>query len=874
MSAIQSPIPHRPQHQRNKSSKSGILKSLVSPKSRPVSPDVSVERNTQGQDTWTRQVPLLPSDHPHVKGARPLGERHANAQSPPSSPTKTPKGRRHMTGSKPSGKSEKTEKMKKTKSATNLQSMFAKMNKSSKDLSKLGDEEKDKENSTPPASATSPAETPIWAQFSTSAVKTDVERPISRGERTRSIHEEIARYTPQEYSPGKQRDFQGGFERPQQPPTLHSRPESSSNMSGISRLGAIGRKVSGGRNSVDIRRSEDSGSTGSKVWNARLSIEKVVSSRRESFDRKVSGSSAEQAPPKEKLNITKRGGRVMAAVAAFQGKVVSRDVPIKAEPELNPADVDKAFEAVLDSRNIPEPMRQKMRTLTLRVKADFVKQDHGAKSAGASSEEAMVEAMTDASKTGAEAKEENTDVNDSKSTKRSRPRSRTFTFSKADKRGGDTSPSKKQRSSSKARKEEKTRPVSIHVPKSGGSKSSTPTTPTFGSFGRSGQAPASPSSFITYLKQNQDPTVVEVGRLHKLRILLRNETVAWVDNFISQGGMSEIVGLLHRIMEVEWREEHEDQLLHESLLCLKGLCTTERAMADLEKVADQLFPALVGMLFDDEKKGPAEYSTRTVIIQLLFNFLSAAKEPSASALEKRARTILSYLGEPQKAEDEQPLSFVLEMHAPRPYKLWCREVSNVTREVFWIFLHHLNVIPLPRPSSSSRANTAEEREVLAMTYTQRHFPGARPPVPAAPYIGGVEWDATTYLTAHLDLVNGLISSLATTRTRNELRGQLQASGFERIAGGTMRTCKEKFYGGVHDGLKSWVGAAAEDEWETKYVREGPTQEEQADQAKKFLSSPKKSPKKKEEPPQLEVPKLDLGLGAATHEFNDDDGWLG
>ena len=70
-------------------------------------------------------------------------------------------------------------------------------------------------------------------------------------------------------------------------------------------------------------------------------------------------------------------------------------------------------------------------------------------------------------------------------------------------------------------------------------------------------------------------------------------------------------------MKIEWREEHEDQLLHEGLLCLKGLCTTERALAELDMVADGLFPALLGMLFDEEKKGPAEYTTRTIIINIL-----------------------------------------------------------------------------------------------------------------------------------------------------------------------------------------------------------------------------------------------------------------
>lgn len=228
------------------------------------------------------------------------------------------------------------------------------------------------------------------------------------------------------------------------------------------------------------------------------------------------------------------------------------------------------------------------------------------------------------------------------------------------------------------------------------------------------------------------------------------------------------------------------------------------------------------------------------------------------------------------------------MHVPRPYKLWCREVTNVTKEVFWIFLHHLNVVPLPkRPGSAGSdatdpapgmvdaAEEEERKKVLDATYTQRHFPGLRPPVPAAPYIGGVEWDATTYITAHLDLLNGLIASLLSASARNSLRQELQDSGFEKTLGGTLRTCKEKFYSGVHDGLRAWVAAASEDGWETRFVREGPTTEERC----KSLS-PKKSPVKKgDEAPKLEMPKLELNIGgkatdAAGNDDGDDDGWLG
>lgn len=132
-------------------------------------------------------------------------------------------------------------------------------------------------------------------------------------------------------------------------------------------------------------------------------------------------------------------------------------------------------------------------------------------------------------------------------------------------------------------------------------------------------------------------------------------------------------------------------------------------------------------------------------------------------------------------------------------------------------------------------------------------------------MGGVEWEATNYLAAHLDLMNALIASLRTSEGRNELRQELKVSGFEKCMGGSLRTCKEKFYGAVHDGLKTWVSAAAEDGWDIKDVRNGPPRE---DVRQKM--SPKKS--KKEEPPKLEMPVLELGVGIASGQGGD-GGWL-
>ena len=233
-------------------------------------------------------------------------------------------------------------------------------------------------------------------------------------------------------------------------------------------------------------------------------------------------------------------------------------------------------------------------------------------------------------------------------------------------------------------------------------------------------------------------------------------------------------------------------------------------------------------------------------------------------------------------------------------------MNNVTREVFWIFLHNMNIIPVPKRGMTSSEDTttttnpSEEpttSEVstnhidqqsptdLSQSYTKRHFPGSRPPVPAAPYIGGVEWDATTYMTTHLDLLNGLIASLPSTQARNTLRTDLQASGWEKVMGSTLRTCKEKFYSGVHDALRSWVAAAAEDGWNTRFVSQGPSRDEIVAQAMASVqASPNKknaggSPKKDALPPQLEaprmeLPKLSLGFGSGSSPGMAADGVMG
>ena len=292
-------------------------------------------------------------------------------------------------------------------------------------------------------------------------------------------------------------------------------------------------------------------------------------------------------------------------------------------------------------------------------------------------------------------------------------------------------------------------------------------------------------------------------------------------------------------------------LLHEILLCLKGLCTTQRALVKIDELQDPLFPELLDMLFDEERRGPAEYGTRNIITFLLFTHLSSA---ASTNLVSRARSILEYLSEPAKPDDDGPADFISKMSKPRPYQRWCKEVNNVTKEVFWIFLHHLNMVP------ASTSDTVQLEE----PYLVKHFPKERPPVPAAPYVGGVEWEATNYLASHLDLMNGLIASLPTRAERNKLREELRSSGFEKIMGSTLRLCKEKFYGAVHDGLRTWVDAATDDDWDTMDVRQGPPKSPQ-----KSMPS---SPHKKEAPPQLDLPFARHDKGKESNRGNNDIGW--
>lgn len=208
---------------------------------------------------------------------------------------------------------------------------------------------------------------------------------------------------------------------------------------------------------------------------------------------------------------------------------------------------------------MPQNTRDKMRALDTNIKADFVKQDRtGSESTscadGLSSENSNAQ-LPQRPVPGRHSKTEDSFVAANvekversivaETSRKSRPRSRTFTLSK-----GESSPSKKQKPD---RPTSRARPKSSDLTPSASSKSLLSTGAQAISMLGKVPKPAVPDDFISYLSKVQKPESVEVGKLHKLRQLLRNETVSWVDAFITRGGMAEIVGLLNRIIQVEWR---------------------------------------------------------------------------------------------------------------------------------------------------------------------------------------------------------------------------------------------------------------------------------------------------------------------------------
>lgn len=184
-----------------------------------------------------------------------------------------------------------------------------------------------------------------------------------------------------------------------------------------------------------------------------------------------------------------------------------------------------------------------MRSLDTNIKVDFIQKD---RSETGTTPQSANSGTTDSNRRGRKNDQQDERRSlDGKSRSRSRSRSG-FAFTKR-----SVSPTKKRSGSGSSHR----RPKSADISQPGGLANilAPAASVTSLSLTNNHDTAADPSDFVHYLREIQKPEMVEVGKIHKLRLLLRNETVSWVDTFIADGGMDEIVQLLHRIMKVEWR---------------------------------------------------------------------------------------------------------------------------------------------------------------------------------------------------------------------------------------------------------------------------------------------------------------------------------
>lgn len=242
---------------------------------------------------------------------------------------------------------------------------------------------------------------------------------------------------------------------------------------------------------------------------------------------------------------------------------------------IDPKDIDKHLEAMLDRRNIPENQRYKMRNLNDTIKLEFIRQDWAEMQAKMVNQNASNTSLEKGGNAGSVvsggAGSEREDQQQQKSSSSSKGED--GNSKDKDKDNERTGRTKRKgfglslgKGTAGKNQSSPTKSIGRHF-RSKSNDSSMSERPSFGDVNgnssgssgggflgmKSGKSQQVPADFVAYLKKVQKPELVEVGKLHKLRLLLRNETVAWTEEFIKQGGMKEIVDLLHRIMAVEWR---------------------------------------------------------------------------------------------------------------------------------------------------------------------------------------------------------------------------------------------------------------------------------------------------------------------------------
>ncbi|KAK6509212.1 hypothetical protein TWF481_003972 [Arthrobotrys musiformis] len=330
-----------------------------------------------------------------------------------------------------------------------------------------------------------------------------------------------------------------------------------------------------------------------------------------------------------------------------------------------------------------------------------------------------------------------------------------------------------------------------------------------------------PCDFVDYL-YGRDYTDIDLGWLRRLRRMLRNERLAWVQTFFEQEGLDRLVDLIKNIYDLEYHDLQSGQVIREVFLCLKAAYTAPMADALFDAIHVELFTMILSMMFDEErKKTPYEYETREAAISIMFTYLQQAPLDQQVT---RARSLIKILENPPLAKSQQGPAWVEAIKRPRPFTRWSGEVSRLSYETGWVWYHPGNRITLREYDPEAPFSVA-------------HFPTPR----AFKAIDGgsvnsIEMNVANYAALHVEIMNAIIAYLPTQTERNDFRKAIYMSGMEKIMGQVLRCAgKGPHYeqlANIHSALTDWVTAARADGWESwEHVRTGRFPDEVKDKVK-------------------------------------------
>lgn len=365
-----------------KRTKSSVLKSIIpgNHKRHPSSKTDSKHHWNDDSDDkedymYLSNRSILPPDHPHTRGH--LVEESGNKSTTsaiPKKPIDAQKEHRlaseqtqRMTRSasfksimgkgkdKPPKKERQMEvenKMKKSKSSTSISAILSRPRSSKGAKAEEAHGQKNKENQTPPSSA-GIEPPPIWAQFATHGFEEPARNTKIPLNDQSAVEEEVVLYTPRDYSPSKQRNFQH-----YQQPTLSRRAEpkprpKSDYIAPCPTSASFAEALSGLRKSGRDKSHADISNQHEQTRQAADSSRKSFAENdSRGFDSSVENQKVSNDSAGSDLPMPKRGSRVMAVVAAFNGKAkeVPKEPPKDTEiVHLDPKAIESAFESLLVS---------------------------------------------------------------------------------------------------------------------------------------------------------------------------------------------------------------------------------------------------------------------------------------------------------------------------------------------------------------------------------------------------------------------------------------------------------------------------------------------------------------------------------------------